>query len=507
MEKNLEIDRFSVSYPNFKDYQDSTQSFEVTAAYRSSYFNSTGLEEPLRLRVRLTSSSYFHLMGVKPLLGRFYAAEEDQPGAAGVAVLSHILWQNRFGGRREVVGETLLLDDEHYTVIGVLPADFELIRRELAYIPLEPWADNPSTKDRANHEGIRVLARIRPGVSFEQALAEMESIYRQLEQQYPESNSGLGVNVDRLTELRVADYQMTLLMLLGAVSLVLLIACANVANLLLVRAANRRREYAVQSALGAPIWRLVQQSLTEAVVLALIGGALGIVLAFWGLNLLGGLLPTDIPRLHTLQLDWNVMAYALALSLMTGFLFGAVPAFFASRARPSDPLKEGSRHSGSHSRAGRGLLVAEVALATLLLIGACLLIRSISELTKVDPGFRPDHVLTMKLELPDSRYPREKRTVFFRELQDRLNALPGVKSVTVGLSFPMMGYRWRSIFIVGDKPVPPRENIPRSVFNPVDGSYFETMGIPLLRGRPFEESDTNESQAVIVVNETLAKRI
>jgi putative ABC transport system permease protein len=507
MEKDLKIDRFSVAYPNFKDYQDSTQSFEVAAAYRDSYYNLTGLEEPLRLRVRLTSSSYFGLMGVKPILGRFYAADEDRPGAKKVAVLNHLLWQNRFGGRRDVIGETLLLDDEPYSVIGVLPSDFEPTQEEWAYIALEPWADNRNTKDRGNHQGIRVLARMKSDVSFEQAQSEMETIYRQLEQQYPKSNAGVGVNVDRLHELRVADYQMTLLMLLGAVSLVLLIACANVANLLLARAVNRRREYAVQSALGAPRRRLVQQSLTEGVILGLFGGALGVVLAYWGLNLLRGFLPTDIPGLHALQLDWNVMAYAAALSIVTGLLFGAGPAWFASRAAPSDPLKEGSRDTGSRGRAGRGLLVTEVALATLLLIGACLLIRSVSELIKVDPGFRPDHLLTMSLELPSSRYPGEKRLAFFREMQDQLNSLPGVESTTVGYSFPMMDFNWRSIFTVADKPVPPRENLPSSVFNPVDVSYFKTLGIPLLRGRVFEDSDTSTSQAVIVINQTLADAI
>ena len=506
-EGDVEIERFSVSYPNFKDYQSSTDSFDVTAAYRDSHCNLTGLDEPIRLRVRWTSSLYFGLMGVTPKLGRFYTVEEDQPGAQAVAVLNHLLWQNRFGGRRDVVGEIILLDEKPYTIIGVLPPDFELTQREMAYLPLEPWADNPGTKDRGNHQGIRVLARLGAGVSFERAQAEMETIYRQLEQQYPESNSGVGVNLDRFNELRLADYQMTLLMLLGAVSLVLLIACANVANLLLARAVNRRREYAVQSALGASRGRLVQQGLTEGIVLALIGGLLGIVLASWGLNLLRGILPADIPRLHTVQIDWNVMAYALALSVVTGFLFGAVPAWFASRAKPSDPLKEGSRDTGSRGRAGRALLVTEVGLATLLLIGACLLTRSISELTKVDPGFRSDHLLTMRLELPDSRYPREKRTAFFGDLQDRLSALPGVQSVAVGLSFPMMDYNWRSIFIVADKPVPLRKNLPSSVFNPVGVGYFKTMGIPLQRGRDFEGSDTSESKAVIVVNEALANRI
>jgi putative ABC transport system permease protein len=247
--------------------------------------------------------------------------------------------------------------------------------------------------------------------------------------------------------------------------------------------------------------------LTEGVLLAVVGGMLGVLLATWGLNLLRGFLPADIPRLHLARLDWSLLGYGLALSLVTGLLFGLAPALLASRTRAGDPLKEGARDTGTRSRAGRGLLIGEVALATLLLIGACLLIRSVYELTRVEPGFRTDHLLTMSIQLPDPRYSRPQSGLFFREVEERLEALPGVASATVGLSIPMDDYAWGSIFIVEDKPVPPREDLPSSVFNPVDVGFFETLGIPLLRGRSFEDSDTKDSPPVIVVNQTLAARL
>jgi putative ABC transport system permease protein len=499
--------RISVAYPNFKDIQSEAASFESVAAYRRSTYNLTGLDEPIRLRVHVTTFNYFNLMGVAPVLGRFYTEEEDQPGAAGVAVLNDLLWRNRFGGDQNVIGRPIELNDEIYTIVGVLPPDFEIDTDERAYIPLEPWADNPGTQDRGNHQGIFVTAKMRDDVTFGQVVAEMETFYKQLETEHPNSNSGLGVNVDRLNELRVEDYRATLLLVMGAVTLVLLIVCSNVANLLLARAVNRRREFAIQTALGAARRRLIQQGLTEGVLLAVIGGVLGVVLAYWSLSLLRGMLPAEIPRLHMAQIDWRVLGYGLVVSVLTGTFFGTVPAILATRTRPADPLREGGRDTGSRGFAGRALLVSEVALATVLLIGAFLLIRSVYELTRVDPGFRPDHLLTMQVQLPSARYPMDQRIGFFRQLQEQMEALPGVESATVALNFPVTGYNWSSIFIVRDKPVPPRENLPSSVFSPVDVSYFRTMGIPLHRGRTFEDSDDADARRVIVVNETLAQRM
>jgi putative ABC transport system permease protein len=396
------------------------------------------------------------------------------------------------------------LDDASYTIIGVLPADFELHPRERAYIPLEPWADNEGTRSRGNHQGMRVLGRLRPGVSFEEARTEMETIQAGLEAQYPDTNTAIGVNVERIHDRRVGDYEATLLLLLGAVSLVLLIACTNVAHLLLARAMGRRREAAIQVALGAVRRRLVQQSLTEGVLLALIGGILGLALAFSGLGLLRSLLPSDVPRLQQVQISGPILLYSLAVSLITGILFGALPALLASRAQPIDPLKEGSRDTGGRRGMGRSLLVAEVALATMLLIGAGLLIRSVYELTRVDPGFRTDRLLTMQIGLPESSYEGERRSSFIREMQTRMESLPGVTSAAAGLYFPMMGTEWSSIFIVGDQPVPPRNELPSSLFTTVEAGFFETFEIPLLRGRTFRDTDDTNAPRVVVVNQTLA---
>jgi putative ABC transport system permease protein len=449
-EANSRMSRMSVSYPGFKDWQRLNQSFQVMAGYRDMELNLVGTEQPMRLETRCVSFGYFELQGVSPLLGRFFLAEEDRPGAPNRLVLSYDLWVNRFGAAPDVVGDEVRLDDDAYTVIGVLPKNFELANEERAYIALDPVSDNESARNRGNHQGIFVLARMRDDVSFDEAKAEMEAIERQLEQEYPASNSGILVTVKRLSDARVEDYARTLETLMAAVSLVLLIACANVANLLLARGVSRSRDTAIQSALGAGRLRLIRRGLTEAVVLASFGGSLGVVLAFSGLAALQNILPADVPRLQHVGLNPQVLGYSLLLSFLTAGFFGMVPAFVNARPVPADTLKEGSRGSARSSAAGRGLLVAEVALATMLLVGAGLLIRSVSELTRVAPGFRPDHLLTLKVGLPESRYDDERRSVFLEQMREGLSSLPGVQSTTVGLNLPMMGASWNSVFVVGD---------------------------------------------------------
>jgi len=500
-------DSMSVAYPNFKDWQRLNRSFEAMAGYRDTQVNFSGLEEPLRLRVTQVSHAYFGILGVDAALGRLFDESEDAPDGAPVLVLNHPLWKARFGADPAVIGRVVHLDDEPYTIIGVLPEDFELSPEERAFTALEPWAaGSESARDRGNHQGLYVLARARRERSFEETRAEMETIARQLEEEYADTNSGVGVGVKRLSESRVEEYRRTLWTLLGAVALVLLIACANVANLLLARAVGRKRVTAIQAALGAGRFRLVRQGLTEGLVLAIAGGLVGAALAFSSLQLLKGLLPADVPRLERIGVDFRVLGYALGVSLLTGLLFGSFPAWLASRAAPSDPLKEGGRDTGGGS-AGRWLLVSEVALATMLLIGAGLLIRSLVELTRVDPGFRPDGLLTMNVGLPYTRYEGEARVAFLRRLDEKLSSLPGVERATVGLVLPMMGSSWSSIFIVGDRPVPERSELPASLFTPVALGYFETFGIPLVRGRLFEPADGADSVQVVVVNQTLANRL
>jgi putative ABC transport system permease protein len=503
-ESSTNWDEISVSYPDLNDWQAQNRAFTAMAGVCTRHYDLTGLDEPVRLTVDMVSHSYFAIMGVKPLLGRLFTAEEDQPGAPGRAILNFTLWQSRFAGDPGVVGQTVRLNDEAYTVTGILPADFELDPQERAYIPLAPWSDDDKSRARGNHRGIIALARLRSGVTMTEARTEMETIAARLEQQFPETNSGIGVTVSRYNERLVEDYQTTLLLLLGAVSLVLLIACSNVAHLLLARSLGRRREIAVQVALGAGRWRIIRQGMTDGVLLALLGGALGLLLAYSGFDLLLALLPTDVPRINQVQINGPVLAFTLAVSFITGILFGSVPAIFASRVKETDPLKVGSRDTGGRSRLGRYLLVGEVALATVLLIGAGLLIRSAVEVTRIDPGFRTDNLLTMEIGLPATRYTGASRSAFLQDLETRARTLPGVTAATVGLNLPMTGSDWSSIFIVDDRPAPPRSELPSSLFTPVGPGYFKTFEIPLIRGRMLRGSDRAEAQPVVVVNQTLA---
>jgi putative ABC transport system permease protein len=498
-------DEMGIAYPSFKDWQRMNRSFEALAGFRETEANLTGVEEPLRLSLTQVSYGYFHILGVSPLLGRFFSSEEDQPGAERVLVLNHALWRNQFGGDRNVVGQVATLDENPYTIIGVLPDDFELSPEERAYTTLEPWADSENTRDRGNHMDLFALARLAEGVGFEEARTEMETIARRLEAEYPESNSGVGVHLERLSSRRVKEYRRTLWTLLGATSLVLLIACANVANLLLARAVGRKRAAAIQAALGASRLRLVRQGLTEGLVLAVLGGALGALLAYWSLQLLKGALPVDIPRIDRVAIDLRILLYTLGVSLSTSLFFGSFPAWVLSRSRPSDPMKEGGRDTGQAGVAGRGLLVAEVALATVLLVGASLLIRTVYELTQVNPGFRADHLLTMRVGVPYARYEGNSQRAFLDRLDEELEAVPGVRSATFGLVLPLNGVQWSSVFIVGDLPVPPRAELPSSIFTPVQPGYFETLAIPLLRGRLLDATDDGSgAPRVVVVNERLA---
>lgn len=508
-EKAHHTDEMGIAYPSFKDWQRMNRSFERMAGFRDAALNLTGVEEPLRLEVTRVSHGYFEILGVSSTLGRLFTPGEDEPGAESLLVLNHLLWRNRFGSDPDVVGRVVTLDDEPYSVIGVLPDDFDLEGDERAYTTLEPWSNDEDNLDRGNHMDLFALGRLKEGVSLEQARAEMETIARTLEAQYPETNSGIGATVGRLSDRRVRDYRRTLWTLLGAVSLVLLIASANVAQLLVARAVNRKRVTAIEAALGASRLRLVRQGLTEGLVLAVFGSVAGALLAFGCLQLLQEILPADVPGIDRVAIDREVLTYTLGVSLITGLLFGSLPAWILSRSKPNDPLKEGSRDTG-HSPMGRAvsraLLLVEVALATLLLVGASLLIRTVYRLTQVNPGFQADQLLTMKLGVPFQSYQGESRRALLLRLVEELEALPGVRSATVGLVLPLGGRRWNSVFIVADRPVPPRAELPDSIFTPVEAGYFETLSIPLLRGRSFTDADDADAPRVVIVNETLAKK-
>jgi putative ABC transport system permease protein len=408
------------------------------------------------------------------------------------------------------VGEAVVLDGLPYTVVGVLPPRFDLDREERVYVALEPWCERDGPPSRGDHRGIYVLARLKPGVSFEQARAEMEGLAKRFERAYPETNTRVGVVVSRLTERRLRDVRRILWLLLASVGLVLLIACGNVANLLLARSASRSRETAIRAAVGASLSRLVRQHVTESLVLSAAGGLAGLALAHVALRLLRAGAPFDVPRLAEARLDPSVLLFALGAAAVCGIGVGLAPALQLARADFNDLLKDGGRQAGAspaRGRLGRGLLVGEVALATMLLIGAGLLIRTVVALVRVEPGFRPEDVLTLELGLPDHSYPPEKRAPFYAALQERLSALPGVVSAGIGLAIPIRGPQWTSIFIVDDRPVPTRAELPNSAFNPVAPGYFETLGIRLVEGRLFNRFDTAGSAPVVVVNRTLARRL
>jgi putative ABC transport system permease protein len=502
--------RMGVSYPTFIDWLEQVRSFELMAGFREYSYNLTARAEPLRVGVLMTSASYFDIHGAKPLLGRFYTAEEDRGGGPPVTVMNHGMWQNQFGGRADIIGESVVLDEVPYTVVGVLPPDFELLPEDRFYVPLMQWAEPEASKHRGDHQSIYVLARLKAGTSFEQARAEMNGFAERFQEAYPDTNAGVGVVVERLGERRLREFRPILWLLLGAVGFVLLIACTNVANLLLARSTSRQRETAICSALGASRGRIMQQALTESLVLAVFGGLAGVGLATAFLSWIRSTTPFDVPRLAQATLDVPVLFYALAITLFTGILFGMAPAVSASRGRVNDYLKEGARNASSSlgaKRVGRVLLVAEIALATVLLIGAGLLVRTLMNLTRVEPGFRPDNVLILQMGLSGEDYAEERRVPFYRALGERLAGLPGVRSAAVGGTLPLLGSNWTSIFTVADQPVPPRAELPSSAMTPVGLGYFETLGMTLVEGRVFDERDTKDSQAVIVVNETLARGI
>jgi len=499
----------SVSYPDYHDWKDQNRVFDILAAFRTTNTTLTGRGEPARLSLRMTSHDYFVLHDVQALYGRLYTAEENSAAGNPVAVLNHSLWAGRFGGDPGIIGQSVILDDRPHTIIGILPAAFEESTIERLYLPLEPWADNELTRDRINHQGIFLLGRLKAGVTAEQARSEMETIAGRLEREYPRSNAGVGASIERLEEYRTRDYRAILLILQAAVGFVLLIACANVANLLLARAANRRSEMALRSALGADRLHLAGQALTESFLLAFLGGALGLGIAQLSLQGLHNLLPVTIPRLADATMDGRVLTLTLLSCILTGMLFGLAPALRAQPSCLSEALQDASRGGAGPGPGGRlrqVLPALEISLATVLLIGAGLLIRTVHGLMSTDPGFTQKNLVTLQLSFPDSEeYILEGREMLFKQLRERLKALPGVEEASSGLSMPLQGTEWSSIFIVGDRPAPPRAQLPVSVFNTVDVGYFSTLGIPLLEGRDFSEFDNSGSEKVIVVNETLAR--
>ncbi len=494
---------------NFLDWREQNTVFESMAAMTEGSVNLTGMGEPERLDGRRVSANLFDLLGVTAIVGRTFVAQEDQPGAR-VAVLSEALWKRRFGGNAAIVGQPITLNGEIYTVVGVVRSTITLPAsgkwRDQIWVPLA--FSSKEAASRGSHY-LEVIARMKPGQTLAQAQAEMETIMARLDQKYPEVNGRRGAVVTPLHEQIVGDIKPALLILLGAVVFVLLLACANVANLLLARAAARQKEIALRLALGADRARLTRQLLVESIILSLLGAMVGLGIAYAGLTILTRFVPPEVMQADAIAINGEVLGFTLLVAMVTGVIFGLVPAMQASRFNVNETLKEGGRDAGAGVRGKRlrnSLVIAEVAVSFILLIGAGLLINSFMHLRNLDPGFRVDHLLTLNVDLSKTKYPdAQRRIAFFDEALRRLKALPGVQSAAAAGNLPFT-YNGDSTGIsVEGIPDPPIDQWPDVVYRTVGPNYFTTMGIPLVRGRDFNDQDTLDTPLGVIVGEKTAK--
>jgi putative ABC transport system permease protein len=504
-------ERLSASYPNFADWRARAQSFEGMAASCPRSYFLTGEDNATRVRGRAVNWNFFQLLGLRPQRGRLFAESDDRYGAARAVIVSHGFWQGRLGGGADVIGKSLRLTNETYTVIGVLPPGFEYFQAADIYTPLNLLvAPNSGFADRGSSATqFYAVARLKPGLTFQQANSEMDAIGRQLAREYPKVNEGSSAMAERLQDVTSESVRSSLWVLLGAVGFILLIACINVANLLLVRAAERQKELAVRLALGAARWRVIRQLLSESLLLAALGGACGLLVGRWMLAGLLMLAPPNIPGISRVGLDGAVLLFTLGIAALTSLLFGLAPALQASQADIQTTLKDGGRQTpgATRARTRKALLIAEVSLSLVLLAGAGLLVRSMYNLLRVAPGFNADNLLTMRVTLAGGKYNEKTARVFYDECLARVNAAPGVRAAALAHSVPIQGTNWTSEFFAADKPMPSRADLPESDYLRVSANYFETMGIRLLRGRLFTTADTSDSAAVIIINETLARGI
>ena len=498
---------FSTAPANYVDWTKQAKSFEQIAAIGGAQMNLTGEGEPQRLIGVRATANYFDVYGIKPLLGRWFSAEEDAPGKNHVVVLSQPFWKRVFGGAANVIDKQVQLNGEPYTIVGVAPAGFGQEKKNDVWTPMAFKPDETSNDARGAHY-VSTLGLLRPGVTVGQADAEMRVIAAQLAAQYPKSNKGWTVFVMSLLEYNTRNVRVVLYTLLGAVGCVLLIACANIANLLLARATSRHREISIRAALGAGRARLVRQLLTESVLLALLGGIAGLILAHWGLAALLALAPATLPRTSSIHLDGTVVAFSVGLSLLTGIIFGAAPAWLAAHTDVNEALKQGARGStegGARGRFRSVLVILEVAFALVLLGGAGLLMRSFMALTHVDPGFVPENATVLRLALPEKKYPKpEQQKAFVDSLLQQLSALPGVQAVGATQIMPLVGDYSLSFEIEG-RPLP-ESDWPSTTYYSVTPEYFRAMGIRLIRGRTFTAQDDGQAPRVAIINETLARQ-
>jgi predicted permease len=498
----------SISYPNFLDWQKENHSFAALGGFRSANYNLTGSGEPERLHAHMISAEFMPAFGIRPIIGRNFTPEEDRAGGAPVVILGDKVWKRKFANSPDVLGKSVTLNATSYTIIGVAQSKITDLGDSDVFVPIGQWTD-PTFLNRRISMGMVAIGRLKPGVSFPQAQAEMDGIAKSLAAAYPDANEGRGIALVPLKTDTVGDVQATLWVLMGAVGFVLLIACANVANLLLARSTGRAREFALRAALGASPARVIRQLLTESVLLGLAGGGLGLLLAKFGTRAVLAAVPDLLPRTDGITLDWHVLLFTVGASVLTGIIFGLVPAFKILRPDVHGTLKEGGRGgSGARHRTQSIFIIAETALALVLLVGAGLMIRSLSALWGLDPGFDPRHVLSFNLSwTSDPKMTADQLRAKHRETIRQLEAAPGVEALSImGGSLPMDGDSEVPFWLEG-QPKPVKDNdAPTALFYLITPGYQQAMTIPLKRGRLFNEHDNEHSHQVALIDESFARK-
>ncbi len=510
----------ALSYPDFVDLRKQTRALESVAANTDASFTLTNVGDPLHVHAEVVSADMFTVLRAAPALGRTFLSTEDSPGTR-VVILSDKLWKGRFGGDSSITEKSIRLDGQLYTVVGVMPPSFQFpldaeprdlwttMSGEPGLVDVAPGDDKPLSEQRGAHF-LNVIGRLAPGFTVQQANADAAGIGAALEKQFPDTNGHLTLGLQPQIDALVGDIRPVLLMVLGAVAFLLLIACANTANLLLARAASRKREMAIRVSAGAGRARILRQLLTESLLLSLAGAVLGLLMAFWGTQLFASMTDVRIPRLNAAQVDWRVLAFTLAVSFVTALLFGLAPAMHAMRFNLFPSLKEGGRNATegrSHTRLRSMLVISEVSLSVVLLVGASLLLESMLHLLHQSPGFEPHGLLAFNIDLPNERYGKPEQSIeFYHQLLERLRAQPGVQQATGIFPLPLSNDGIRTTFKIAGRPIPESE-LPRTQFRGIATDYFQTMHIPVLAGRDFSSRDTRGGAPVVIINDVLARQI
>jgi putative ABC transport system permease protein len=506
-----DLERMFLSYPDYRDWRERNTTFEDMGVFRTDGANLTGEGTPERIAVGVVSASVFTTLGVSPAMGRHLTAEDDRPGAANTVIISDGLWKRRFGSAQDVLGRTLALDGDPYEVVGVMPEGFQFPIRTPAvdaWVAVGPMTENPAFTRRGNHPGLLVVARLEPGATFDRARADMEAVTQGLAAEYPDSNAGTTYRMRSLEDEVVGEVRPALLVVFGAMAFLLLIACATIANLMLTRAAAHQREVAIRAVLGAGWLRIASGFLTESVLLALAGGAVGVLIAFWGIDLLLAISPDDIPRLREAGVDARALGFALGASVVTGLLFGLAPALLAARPAVGSALKDGGKGTAgiaSRNMARRVFVISEIGLALVLLVGAALLIKSFARLMEVDPGFDPSQVLAGRVPLSTSEYPEDAQQVaFFDRLLERTAVLPGAQAAALVSNPPLIGGAWQSECVAEGRQREPGQSIDLADIGIVSPGYYEALAIPMRAGRDFSPHDREGTEPVAVVDDVMA---